>query len=105
MVTCRLVCLSELGADDIAIVFNVVQGGRSRLCCGDRHWLFGGSQPIMLRRRPSMLEFRSAADVIVTGVTFQNAPYWALHPYNCTRFSAVGVRWLPTLNPMRHGTA
>ncbi len=39
-----------------------------------------------------MLEFRSSADIIVTGVTFQNAPFWALHPYNCTRFSAVGVR-------------
>ncbi len=44
-----------------------------------------------------MLEFRSAADIIVTGVTFQNAPYWALHPYNCTRFSAVGVRQPPSL--------
>ena len=39
-----------------------------------------------------MLEFRSGADIIVTGVTFQNAPYWALHLYNCTRFSVVGVR-------------
>lgn len=44
-----------------------------------------------------MLEFRSAADTIVTGVTFQNAPYWALHPYNCSRFSVEGVR--PKSNP------
>lgn len=41
-----------------------------------------------------MLEFRSGTDTIVTGVTFQNAPYWALHPYNCTRFSVEGVRSL-----------
>ena len=39
-----------------------------------------------------MLEFRSCSDVIVTGVTLQNAPYWAVHPYNCSRFSMQQAR-------------
>ena len=43
-------------------------------------------------RRPALLEFRDCSDVFIGGVTFQNAPYWGLHPFNCTGIRIDQVR-------------
>ena len=48
---------------------------------GKDHWL-----------RPAMTQFFGSRNVLVTGITILDSPFWAIHPVYCQNVNVQGVR-------------
>jgi polygalacturonase len=45
--------------------------------------------------RPGMFQAYDCRNLLIEGVTFQNSPFWTVHPVFCTNVTVRGVRVLP----------